>query len=172
MTDDEVTQTAELLKKLQPGVVPYTIFEQLARIAALPVVEVIPLRLNSEGAVEVLLIDRGPDDPLWPNMLHTPGTIVRATDVNSGEVHAWPAFDRIFHDELHDTPVGPVQYIGSMLHQSKRGAEQAQLYYVEVTGEPQVGEFYPVDDLPDRLIDSQVQFIGLAAEQLKAATQG
>jgi hypothetical protein len=161
MTDEEIQRTAELLKKLKPGLMPYPIFKQVARIAALPVVEIVPL-IRSESGVEVLLIDRGPNDPLWPNMLHTPGTIIRADDINTGERHNWQAFERIMHDELKDTEVGTPYYVGSMLHQSKRGAEQAQLYWVEVTGVNKVGDYYPVSSLPESLINSQTTFIKLA----------
>jgi hypothetical protein len=167
MNDQEITETVNLLKKLKPGFLPYPIFEQVARIAALPVVEMIPLRLQQNGEIEVLLIDRGPKDPLWPNMLHTPGTIIRADDLHTGEAHDWKAFQRIFHDELKDTELGAPHYVGSIFHQSKRGAEQAQLYWVEVTGVPQVGGFYPVAKLPETLIDSQLTFIRHAAEVFK-----
>jgi hypothetical protein len=83
------------------------------------------------------------------------------------EAHDWKAFQRLFHDELKDTEVGAPHYVGSIFHQSKRGAEQAQLYWVEVTGEPQVGGFYPVTKLPEKLIHSQTAFIRHAAESFK-----
>jgi hypothetical protein len=167
MNDEQISQTVDLLKKLEPGFLPYPIFEQFARLVVMPVVEIIPLRLQENGEVEVLLIDRGSEDPLWPNMLHTPGTIIRTDDMKVEEAHDWKAFQRLFHDELKDTEVGAPHYVGSIFHQSKRGAEQAQLYWVEVTGEPQVGGFYPVTKLPEKLIHSQTAFIRHAAESFK-----
>jgi hypothetical protein len=169
MDESDIDETARLLAKLKPGFVPYPIFEQLARIMALPVVEFIPLRIGPSGAVEVLLIERDADDPFWPGMLHTPGTIVRATDAHTGEQDDWQAFQRIFHDELLDTEVSVPQYVGSIFHESKRGAEQAQLYWIEVTGEPKVGALYPVDALPEQLIASQIAFIGQAASMFRIA---
>lgn len=171
LSSAEISQLTALLKRLEPGFVPYPIFEQIARIAALPVVEVIPLRLNQNGEAEVLLIDRGPNDPLWPNLLHTPGTIVRASDMHFGETHDHKAFERIFQDELKGTAVGKPHHFGDMFHKSKRGAEQAQLYWVEVTGEPSVGAFYPTNDLPNTLIDSQIAFITQAANHFKRHKQ-
>ncbi len=168
LTKKEVIELAELLKKLEPGFLPYQVFEQVARIVALPVVEFIPLRQSPDGSVEVLLIDRGPADPLWPNMLHTPGTIVRADDLHKGLSHGWQAFERIMRDELKDTKVGEPQYFGSIFHDSKRGSEQAQLYWIEVIGEPRVGRFYDVDELPGSLIDSQSAFIAQAAKDFAA----
>jgi hypothetical protein len=77
------------------------------------------------------------------------------------------AFERILHDELKDTSIGAPHYVGSMFHDSKRGAEQAQLYWVEVIGEPAVGKFYNAYSLPSSLIDSQRAFIDLAASNFQ-----
>ena len=163
MTEDEIQQTANLLKKFEPGFLPYPVFEQIMRIMAMPIVEFIPLRKVADH-IEVLLLARPDDDPFWPGMLHTPGTVVRATDFNGDAKDAvWPAFSRILHDELQNTQLGTPLFVGSILHKSKRGVEQAQLYAVEVQGEPQVGTFYSVDNLPTSLIDSQLKFIAEAA---------
>lgn len=171
MTQDEIERTTALLKKLQPGFLPYPIFEQIARLVALPIVEFIPLRMNAINEIEVLLIDRGPDDPLWPNALHTPGTVIRATDTNKGERDSWSAFDRIIHDELQGTEISNPHYVGSILHDSRRGTEQAQLYWVEVLGRHKAGHFYRVNELPSELIESQVRFIILAAESYRRSKQ-
>ena len=174
MQSEELDQLTELLAKLEPGYLPYPVFEQVARLVALPIIEIIPLRVGQDGKIEVLLLDRGPEDPLWPNMLHTPGTVVRATDVHDKNNQDWGAFQRIFHDELADTAVSAPHYVGSMFHQSKRGSEQAQLYWVEVTEEPQKGTFYDTNNLPETLITSQVTFIGLATknfETVKGASE-
>jgi hypothetical protein len=165
LADDEqkIIDLSNALRELEPGFLPYRLFEQIARLIALPILEFIPLRLMESG-IEVLLIGRPDDDPFWPGLLHTPGTVIRATDIaEADEQTNWPAFKRIGEDELHDTEIGPPHYVGSLLHKSKRGAEQAQLYWVEVVGEPKVGTFYPVDALPIELMDSQVAFIIEAA---------
>src|SRR4051812_41643916 len=167
MTDDEVKQVASLLAKFEPGFLPYPVFEQIARLVALPIIEFVPLRRH-EGKVEVLLIARPDDDPLWPGLLHTPGTVIRATDLNKDKQENWSAFERILQDELEGTEVGSPHYVGSIFHESKRGAEQAQLYWIEVTGDPKVGEFYPVDALPPSLIESQEAFISAASENYRS----
>jgi hypothetical protein len=128
----------------------------------LPIIEFIPLR-NRNGSVEVLLIARDENDPFWPGLLHTPGTVIRATDLTDNKAANWPAFERIIQDELYGTRIGDPHYVGSIFHKSKRGAEQAQLYWVEVLDEAKVGEFYAVDDLPPHLIESQITFILEAA---------
>jgi hypothetical protein len=169
MDDAQIKQVAGLLGKLETGFLPYLIFEQVARLVALPILEFIPLR-RAEGETEVLLLKRPAEDPLWPGALHTPGTVIRATDLHTGEQENWSAFERILHDELKGTALGKPQYVGSMLHKSKRGVEQAQLYWVEVIGEPQVGTFFPVRRLPERLIDSQYKFIAEAVRHFERET--
>jgi hypothetical protein len=163
MDEHEIAKTAASLMKLSPGFLPYPIFEQIARLVALPILEVIPLRLLN-GKVEVLLIERPADDPLWPRALHTPGTVIRATDISIKEQKQWEPFRRIIEEELKATNVGPPQYVGIQLHESKRGIEQAQLYWVEVKGPPAIGKFYNAKQLPDRLIASQLDFIHLASQ--------
>ena len=161
MSEDDIQQAADLLKQFEPGFLPYPVFEQVARLVALPIVEFIPLR-KTEAGIEVLLIARPHDDALWPDLLHTPGTVVRATDFGADSA-VWPPFSRIVHDELLDSDVGQPQYVGSLLNESKRGIEQAQIYWIEVLGDPKVGRFYHIDNLPESLIDSQVNFIHEAA---------
>ena len=155
-------QLITLLQQLQPGFVPYDIFVQLARIVALPIFEVVPLRAHN-GRIEVLLLPRDKDDPIWPSQIHTPGTVVRATDVGDQA----GILQRIVTDELNGTNIGELHFVCNMLHQSKRGAEQAQVYWAEVSEEPKSGTFYDVDNLPENVIDSQREFIAQAVEKYK-----
>lgn len=168
LSEFEIQTAAGLLARLEPGFLPYPIFEQIARLVALPILEIIPLRTNAEGNTEVLLIERPGDDALFAGLLHTPGTVIRATDLGQGGGTRWPALDRVLQDELEGTEVGDPYFVGSMLHTSKRGAEQAQLYWVEVRGEPKVGSFYPVAALPDNLMESQRDFIVQAVQSFEA----
>jgi hypothetical protein len=156
MTEAEIEQTAQLLKKLKPGFLPFDIFIQIARLVALPIIEFVPLRLNAKGQVEVLLLER----ELWPHGLHTPGTVVRATDT---EGKKYLAFERV-REELEGTKISEPHYVGSNLHKSQRGTEQAQIFWVEVLGEPITGEFHVVDELPANTMDSQKKFIKQATK--------
>jgi hypothetical protein len=71
MSEDEILRVAEVLKTLPAGRLPYPIFEQIARIVALPIIEFIPLRLNEAGLIEVLLLKRPDSDPLFAGMIDT-----------------------------------------------------------------------------------------------------
>ncbi len=59
---------------------------------------------------------------------------------------------------------GDPEYVGSVLHKVARDREDAKIFYVEVTGESIVGEFYDIDNLPENVVDTQVDFIHQAAK--------
>lgn len=167
MNDSEINRTAELLSLLQPGFLPLPIFEEIARLVALPILEVVPLRVSAEGNIEVLLLKRDLDDKKWPGMYHTPGTVIRATDTINNNSEHWAPFKRIFDDELKRTNVSEPHYVGSLLHKSKRGVEQSQLYWVEVLDKTMTGKFYHIKNLPPNLIESQEKFIKAAVKSYR-----
>lgn len=158
MTKDE-EQTIKYLKKLNPGFQQFDIFNELARITVLPILEIVPLRLVDNKVVEVLLLKRGREDPVWPNELHTPGTVYRSTDFKKSK----EPFDRIMM-ELDGTEIANLQFVDVILNKSKRGVELAQIFWAEVLNEPKIGEFYNVNRLPKNLMKSQVDFIHKAAK--------
>lgn len=167
MSDEAVNEIAAKLSELEAGFLPYPIFDQIARLVALPIIEFVPLRTH-EGNTQVLLIERDKADNHFGGELHTPGTVIRATDLEKDSGGNWKTFSRILHDELLDTPVGQPHYAGSIFHKSKRGAEQAQIYWIVVTGEPLAGKFYNTDNLPESLIESQIKFIKVATTHYEA----
>src|ERR1700722_3027250 len=97
LNETELTVVVESLKKLEPGFLPYPLFQEMARLIALPIVDVVPVRRGQNGRIEVLLTQRKSYDAFWPNMWHNPGTVVRATDEDSDYVDA---ARRVFRDEL------------------------------------------------------------------------
>lgn len=166
LDEHQQDQLVNLLKELEPGYLPYDIFVEFARLNTLSIIEFVPLRINDTGEVEVLLLSRGHEDKIWPNQLHTPGTVIRPTDTE-GEMYV--AFERIFKDELLGTKLSPPHYVGSLLHKSRRGTEHAQIYWVEILEPPRTGEFYPINKLPASLIESQEKFINLASKNFQSS---
>ncbi|MDZ7786337.1 MAG: hypothetical protein U5L95_04425 [Candidatus Saccharibacteria bacterium] len=164
MKKTEENELVDLLKRLNPGFLPYPIFEQIARLTALSIIEFVPLRINKSQNIEVLLLDREGDDPIWPNKVHTPGTVIRPGD---NEGNQYVAFERIVKDELKDTKISEPHFVGSLLHKSKRGTEHAQIYWVEVLGEPKNGSFFEANKLPETLISSQRKFINQAVKSFR-----
>jgi hypothetical protein len=169
LSESEINQTAELLARVPAGFLPFLIFRQVARLAVFSIIEIVPLRMDADGKVEVLLLKRGEEKQdwpeLWPGILHTPGTVLRPTD-ELGLYEA--AFSRILHDELHGVELaGAPQYVYNILHHNKRGTESAQVFIVEVIGDPKIGAFYPADELPNTIMLSQLDFIPTAVRAFK-----
>ncbi|HEV7453839.1 MAG TPA: hypothetical protein VGO07_01120 [Candidatus Saccharimonadales bacterium] len=164
LSGQEAVTVATLLSKLQPGFLPFVIFHQLARLLPMPVVEVVPLRTTGNGKVEILLLNREADDPIWPGKLHVPGTVIRATDT---EYSFESALRRVIHDEMADTEVSEPVFVETMLHRSLRGMEVGQIFWLDVRGNPKQGAFYDVNNLPDSLIAAQLGFIQAAIVHYK-----
>ena len=156
----EPTKLAAELDKYDPGYLPEPLFLSIIRLAVLTAIEFIPLRKGPNGAIQVLLFKRPAEDPIWPNMSHTPGTVVRPTDATFED-----AFVRLFQDELHmDNPIEPI-FIKTEIIQYKRGAGTAIEYIVPFNQEPSEGIFYDIDNLPLDLIQEQKPMIISAAEK-------
>ena len=164
LTPQEIAEVTKLLGKLEAGELPLDIFLQFARLMVVPVIELVVLRRNG-AQIEVLLTKRPDDDPIWPGLLHSPGTVIRATDrmANSQD-----AFQRIIAGELFNILLaGEPHFLQILFHQEKRGAALAQVYWVEATGEPPTGNFYDVTELPENLVDTQREFIQAAAQAFR-----
>lgn len=158
-TQNEILEAANILKKMVPGTLPQPLFIEITRIAATPIVEIVPLRKNQQGEIEILLTKRDTNDPTWPGMYHTPGTVVRPSDTEGSYKDS---FDRILAGELKNTPTTSPIFVTNYLHKVKRGMESSLIYWVEVTGKPLVGEFFNSNNLPVNLIDTQIDFINIA----------
>jgi hypothetical protein len=161
---EEIQTVTQLLAKLEPGFLPFEIFHAITRLVAMPIIEVVPLRHNSGGETEILLLRRDENDPVWPNKLHVPGTVVRASDAseNFGE-----AFQRILSGELKITTTESPVFVKNVIHHSGRGMEVSQVYWIEIADPPGTDQFYNVKELPADLVDSQLDFIPAAIEHFK-----
>lgn len=164
LTEKEITNTAEMLQKLSPGFLPLPIFYQVARLTVTPTVELVPLRMH-EGHLQVFLTQRPKDDPVWPSMLHVPGSVIRATDTK--ETFS-DVLDRILHNELHDPQIeSKPHFFTYLFHQVKRGAEIAFIHYTFLLETPKNGSFYFIHDLPSSLVSHQRGFIQEIAKSLE-----
>lgn len=157
MTVEEVSQLENLLKKLEPGFLPLPVFLQVCRLTVTPVVEVVPLRINKKGKVEVLLLQREADDRYWPGQWHTPGTVMRSTD-KSGSYE--DAFRRIFKYEMLGTKVGKPVFVNYEFAKYKRGKTIQAIYWVEVLEDhPKIGIFSDIDHLPVNIVEGQSEMV-------------
>lgn len=158
-TGPEIDLAAAVLARLAPGFLPLPVFLQVARLSVTPVIEVVPVRRGPDGRVQVLLLQRPPEGAHWAGMVHTPGTVVRASDTDPGFADA---FDRILGGEMAGVACGPPRFVRTVFHRVRRGVELAQVFRVEVLEEPTVGRFCDADGLPENLVDTQREFIAAA----------
>ncbi len=157
LSQTEITEVVSSLSKLHPGLLPFEIFHAITRLVATPIIELVPVRLNKKGIPEILLLRRDANDPVWPNQLHTPGTVVRGSDVPGS---FQDAFNRIA-GELGGVQLSHPTFVKSILHHSGRGMEVSQIYWAEIydTETTLVGNFFAADTLPDETVQSQLDFI-------------
>lgn len=172
LTPEEDRQLASLLSKWKGGKISTPVFTELARIIPQPIVEVVLFR-ESDGVLETLLIPRPKDDIVWPGMVHTPGTALRASDWGWADKNPLQgAFERIGHGELHnefeDSPI----FAGRLYRDGDRGPEVVEIYIAELAQGSELmegQEWCPVDKLSEnpKFIQGQLGQVVLAAEFLK-----
>ncbi|HSX36314.1 MAG TPA: hypothetical protein VLH84_05275 [Patescibacteria group bacterium] len=161
MTDKEKTELIRLLGMCEPGALPEEVFIAFARLTVLPAIEFVPLRYN-EGHIEVLLIERPASDPIWPGMLHTPGTVLRSNDKTAQD-----AFDRLLHEELIVDGKYTMTFNGWSFVHIKRGAGVTLEYIIQLAQQPLHGKYYPYDKLPNNFIEDQQDMVGRAVETFR-----
>jgi len=163
MTTSEIDNLVELLKKLEPGLLPFTVFREVTRVYVTAIVEIVPLRLV-DGKTQVLMTRRERDDLYWPKLWHTPGTVLRATDKKGDLVDA---FERIMKGELgYQGEYVPV-FVYQRFSQSTRGSEFSAVHYVEISGEAGKGEWFDVEKLPTDWVETQKEMIEKSVECFK-----
>jgi hypothetical protein len=169
ITKQDITNIVKSLKKCKPGLLPLEIFLEIARLTVTPIIEIVPLR-NVPLGTEVLLVERDKNDPNWPGMLHTPGTVLRANDKEGAFEDA---FGRILKGELGLSNFGGKPNLaGYIFHQVKRGRELGLVFWIEITtpNEPKIGRFYPYSNLPSNIIATQIPHIDLAVNHFLEKT--
>jgi hypothetical protein len=156
-TESEVLRAAEVLSRLEPGYLPKPLFDVLARLVVMAIIELVPVRRTADGRTEVLLTQRGPDDTWWPDQWHNPGTVIRPSD----EPYTYKdAFRRLLDDELAGTALAGVPTLVEPIHNYiDRGYNQALVYWAEVTGEPRAGRFFDSRNLPGNTMMVQRRLI-------------
>ena len=165
------------LKNLEPGFLPLEIFLEMARLNVLTSVEVIPLKFSKWYNKTQVLLTKRPEGDTWEGQWHAPGSMMRASDSVSYGHDVSAPLGRILGDngELKGTKViGDPVFVGHERRKTKRGDELSLVYYVEVIGEPNDGEFFSTDSLllstEDRggVIDHHVVMILEAARRFES----
>lgn len=164
ITEQEINQVVETLKKLEPGYLPVEIFYQFARLYVTPIIELVPIRKDNKEGLKLLTLQRPANDPHWPGMLHTPGTVLRANDGSIND-----ALQRIQKKELGNINfVQDPTLVDYDFHTVNRGKEIALVFYAEYNEIPTNGLEINAKDLPENLVDTQINFINKAISKYEA----
>lgn len=116
-----VQDTVDALAKESPGQIPLEIFNEIARLTVVPVVEVIMI---SQG--KIFLLKRPTDDKYWPDQYCLPGKILSPSGHSSIEDYITEICHRF------GVPDGDkAHFSGAKLYKTKRGTELAVVYQVE-----------------------------------------
>lgn len=155
LTELEISQTVSNLSKLKPGFLPYEIFKQICRLTTASTV-VLLLFANIENEKKVLMIPRDLDDEFWPGIYHTPGGILRSTDVNIET-----ALNRILNVELNEMNLdNPPEFFKFYFKPTKRGRELTLAYRANLTGTEYPGKLFALNEIKEEIIlDSEVEMI-------------
>lgn len=133
---------------------PTEIFNQFQKVFGGTSLEVVPIRYDTDGKIEVFMLKRPADDPYWPDRFHVPGTMVFAWDWFEGNGLKKP-WQRIEDKEKIPTSKGVLMEVETKLLDTKRGLETALVNNLVFSGPVSVdgGEWFKIDELPKNLVD-------------------
>jgi hypothetical protein len=145
---------------------PKEVFSEVLKTIPTVALEVVPIYEDENGELKVFLTKRSSDDKFWPNMWHSPGTMVINIDANgTGNFgHAW---DRLKKNEFMDEGLGDPVAVSQKLLKTKRGNEVSLIHYINVPNDLKGGEYFSIDNLPDNLVNHHLIIIGEALDAYK-----
>lgn len=161
LSEHDTLMAAALLSRLPPGRQPLPIFTQIARIRRLPSTELVVFEPD-KSRPRVLLTRRKPDDPFWPNSWHIPGVVHDAADPGLDDV-----LDRLVRAEFEGLETTPPALFKRYFRTTERGPEDITAYLARAIGEPAVGQYFKVDELPEDIIKAHPPLIYEASEALR-----
>jgi len=150
--DQEIDTCVQILEKFEPGLLPISLFNQVARLVRLPIVLVIPIRKITDR-IEIGLLQRDDADLWWPGMWHLAGTVFRGTDTTQ------TCIERLLNDELKIQKSDVPQFRSHLEHTSDRGAELLLIYSVEhceLQADSKM-EWFSIDGLPATLVSTELR---------------
>jgi hypothetical protein len=169
LSELESKMTARLLKETRKmDKIPHPVFNEILGTIPGTALEVVPLHVDKNGDISVFLTKRDKEDKFWPDMWHSPGTIVINKDESEKEGFE-KAWERLKKDELmRDRLSSPIPVSVKFL-KTKRGMEVAYIHFVLVPDDLVGGKYFRVDSLPKSLIDHHLTIIREAANDLSAS---
>lgn len=161
--------TAWLLGRVpKKGNLPPRVFNEILGTVPGTALEVVPLYVDKNGDINVFLTKRNSDDPYWPNLWHSPGTMVLNKDESDHDDFSKP-WERLKKREfMRESLSAPVPVSVKFL-KTKRGMETSYIHFVLVPEDLKGGKYFSVDKLPKDLVDHHTKIIREAANDLYAS---
>lgn len=141
-----------LLRKYQAktGLLPINYWHAIIKMTPVAAIELIVLR-GAGADQEILLLRRSSTDPIWPNQLHFPGTVIRNGDSLE------KALDRDAKEIGLDQFSCPPQFFGFDICPSERNYVVSLCYVLEAGDfTPIIGEFHSLNALPSDMMQYQI----------------
>jgi ADP-ribose pyrophosphatase YjhB (NUDIX family) len=145
------TTLANALKQIDPGK-PYgpELFDALARLTLSVAIEAVCLRLNpATRLIEVYLVQRSQEETAYPGEWHCPGTVMRPGEETED------VFQRLSKKEF-GAGFLKRQFVANVNHPTEARGHFFSLVYLCVLEEKGSlrGTWFPVDQLPDKTVES------------------
>jgi hypothetical protein len=142
---------------------PQWYFFALEQIALLSAYELLVTKQTAAG-LEILLIKRPDNDPVWPNLWHFPGTILRLYD-SEPKIFARLAVEL----GMESLPAKP-KFVTTVIQDNGRGRHLHVFWRLEVAAETQfsTGQFFSIDQLPTDLIAYQREQLAQVLDKAKS----
>lgn len=160
--NDGLTAIPDLLESFQPGFLPQPIFHAVARLVVTTTFVVIPLFHRDESTL-VHLTRRDSDDPHYANLLHTPGTIILATDDSLNETYMRLAQTELCGLRLIGAPV----FVDIFYEQIKRGREISLVHWIALENEGDQADLYDCATLPAGIVPTDITRIEKAVRHFR-----
>ncbi len=165
LTPDEEQQLITLAPKIGSHMssVLYNAFAPKFALTAIEtvIVKQFPDRLG------VLLTRRPTTDAHYPNMWHSPGSMLRASDAPE-EIDLPGNFNDALHrvqlDEIGACFRHPPTFVDHVFQRTLRGVENALVFLCELATREKAGTWFDADDLPQELIKHHYRVIHVAVQ--------
>lgn len=154
VSEQETKSTVSAIQKMiKIKNVPQRIFDQFQKVFGGTSLEVVPIRYNEKGGIEIFMIKRPENDMYWPSQLHVPGTMVFAWDWSANNDFSKP-WSRLMKKEIIQNNEGVVMPVSTIHLDTLRGAETAHINNIVFKGpvSDEGGGWYPITSLPDDII--------------------
>lgn len=155
VSERETNATVSALQKMvQIQNVPQRIFDEFQKVFGGTSLEVVPIRYDEKGDIEIFMIKRPENDTYWPSQLHVPGTMVFAWDWDKGNDFSKP-WKRLKKKEIIQNNEGVIIPVSTKHLDTLRGAETAYINNIVFKGpvSSEGGQWYPISSLPDNIIE-------------------